>query len=293
MPYELQQHKTEGLIGSAVFHLLLLLIFFFFTFTASWNDEEGGGIAVNFGTSDEGWGDVQPQSSADASDVALDNQDRQMEAAAAPASPDNSKMLTSDDAESEAIKTKNNTATKDKTTPTPTTTIPKDQPKNGQDTKNSVSSNATPAHKVDENSLFKDKKNNSTSQGNTPGKSGDAGNPAGGAEAGNGQNGTNNNGGNSNGSNDGISKIDLANRSVKYKPQVVENSQEEGKVVIKIWVDQEGKVTRAEYVSAGSTTNNGLLRKAAIDAAKQTKFNSDPNAANLQTGAMTFNFRLK
>lgn len=284
-----REHKIEGFVGSALLHLLLLLILFFFTLQEPWYDEEGGGIAVNFGNeSAEGWGDIQPQTDSQA-DVSLDNNQQQQTAAPAPS--DNSQLLTSDDPDAAPINSKDTKNPDDKKTPA-TNPRPTDKPSDGKDTKNSAANSSNNTPKVDDNSLFKGKKNNATSQGNTPNKGSDAGNPMGTADIGNGSKGNNNGGNNGTGA-DGIADIDLANRSASYKPTVIENSQEEGKVVIKIWVDRQGTVSRAEFTSAGSTNNSSVLKNAAIAAARKTKFNADPNAAALQQGKMTFRFSLK
>lgn len=293
MADNIREHNTEGIIGSAVFHLLLLLVFFFFTMTSTWQDEEGGGIALNFGTDAEGFGNIQPQSSS-TSDVTLDNtQERELEAAPNPSQPNDSKILTTDDADATEMNIKDNKTKNDKKD-APTDIKPTDKPKTGTDTKNAAAATADANKpKVDENSLFKGKSNNSKGQGTTPGKNGDAGSPMGGAKPGNGNGGNGGpNGANGTSTGDKV-EIDLKDRSVKFKPTVDDKSQEEGKVIVKIWVDKQGNVTRAEFSSAGSTNNSGVLKNAAIAAAKKTKFSPDPNAPEEQQGKMVFKFTLQ
>lgn len=292
MSDNIREHNVEGIIGSAVFHLLLLLIFFFFTMTTTWQDEEGGGIALNFGTDAEGFGDVQPQSSS-SSDVTLSTQTREQEAAPDPSQPNDSKILTTDDAEAPEMKIKDNKTNNDKKD-APTDIKPTEKPKAGTDTKNTAAPTSDANKpKVDENSLFKGKSNDSKGQGNTPGKNGDAGSPMGGADIGNGKGGNGGPNGANGTSNGDKFEIELKDRSVKYKPTVEDKSQEEGKVVVKIWVDKQGNVTRAEFSSAGSTNNSGVLKNAALAAAKKTKFNPDPNAPEEQQGKMLFKFTLQ
>lgn len=69
--------------------------------------------------------------------------------------------------------------------------------------------------------------------------------------------------------------------------------QKEGRVVVEITVDKQGKVVRAIGGAKGSTTADAQLVKAAEEAAKRARFNADPKAANLQVGTITYVFRLE
>ena len=75
-------------------------------------------------------------------------------------------------------------------------------------------------------------------------------------------------------------------------PKPVYNVQESGRVVVRIVVDREGRVTHAEHRLQGSTTTSSALINAAIDAARKTRFNSDPNATPSQEGTITYVFDL-
>ena len=75
-------------------------------------------------------------------------------------------------------------------------------------------------------------------------------------------------------------------------PRISDNSQEEGKVVVDIIVDNTGKVVRATPGARGSTTTSSILYEKAQKAALATKFNANPNAAQEQKGQMTFIFIL-
>ena len=67
--------------------------------------------------------------------------------------------------------------------------------------------------------------------------------------------------------------------------------QEEGRVVVTITVNPEGKVI-ATSINKRTNTMNANLRKAAEDAARRTRFNSVAGPDN-QTGTITYYFRLK
>ena len=92
---------------------------------------------------------------------------------------------------------------------------------------------------------------------------------------------------------DGIGVIGggLENRGVVYEPRINDSSQKSGKVVVKVCVDENGRVISANYTQKGSTTNDGDLRRIAEDAARQYRFT--PFALDKQCGTITINFILK
>lgn len=69
--------------------------------------------------------------------------------------------------------------------------------------------------------------------------------------------------------------------------------QEEGTVVVTIWVDNYGNVKKAVPGAAGTTVNNATLWAAARTAAMSTHFNMDSKAPALQKGTITYKFKLK
>jgi TonB family protein len=69
-------------------------------------------------------------------------------------------------------------------------------------------------------------------------------------------------------------------------------TQEDGKVVVDIVVDRNGKVVRAKSGARGSTTTNPVLQKKAEEAAYKAKFKKDSTAPFEQKGTMTFVFIL-
>ena len=71
------------------------------------------------------------------------------------------------------------------------------------------------------------------------------------------------------------------------------NVQEAGTVVVTIYVDQYGNVTKATPGAPGTTVNNSALWAAARKAAMETHFNTDGSAPPLQQGSITYIFSLK
>lgn len=87
---------------------------------------------------------------------------------------------------------------------------------------------------------------------------------------------------------------DLSGRSLTSSlPRPDYNAREQGRVIVEISVNQEGKVTSAIYRSIGSTTQNSTLVDAALRAARQARFNVDSNAPLSQQGIITYNFRIQ
>lgn len=69
--------------------------------------------------------------------------------------------------------------------------------------------------------------------------------------------------------------------------------KDSGTVVVTVWVDQYGKVTRAQPGAEGTTVNNSELWNSARKAALATHFNTDANAPSLQQGTITYVFKLR
>lgn len=65
---------------------------------------------------------------------------------------------------------------------------------------------------------------------------------------------------------------ELSTRAILQKQEAIHNSKNRGIVSIKICVDRDGNVKSAKFTQRGSTTFNSSLKKAALDAAKKTKF---------------------
>ncbi len=63
-----------------------------------------------------------------------------------------------------------------------------------------------------------------------------------------------------------------------------------GKIVIRVAVDQNGRVTSAAYEPKGSTSSDAALIAAAIEAAKRARFTE--SRSFVQGGTITYNFRL-
>lgn len=83
----------------------------------------------------------------------------------------------------------------------------------------------------------------------------------------------------------------LSGRKVLSAPRPVDNTQKTGRIVVKVCVDGDGRVISSEYTQAGSTSNDGDLRKLAETNARSYKF--DPQPVDKQCGTITYDFRVK
>jgi len=84
----------------------------------------------------------------------------------------------------------------------------------------------------------------------------------------------------------------LRGRKLLKRPEILDNSQEEGVVVVQILVDETGKVVSAVPGQRGSTTQSAYLYMLARQAAKTAQFSPSPEGIKEQKGTYTFVFRL-
>lgn len=79
--------------------------------------------------------------------------------------------------------------------------------------------------------------------------------------------------------------------TVGVPPRPSASRQKEGTVVVDVWVDQYGSVTRAVPGANGTTTTDKELWGVARDAALKAKFNRDMEAKQSQQGTITYVFK--
>lgn len=83
----------------------------------------------------------------------------------------------------------------------------------------------------------------------------------------------------------------LDGRGVVYEPNIQENSQRTGRVVVNVCVDKSGKVISAKYTQRGSTTTDASLRQIAEESAARFKFTA--SSIDQQCGTITIDFKVK
>ena len=84
----------------------------------------------------------------------------------------------------------------------------------------------------------------------------------------------------------------LGNRRALTRPIPEYDCNEEGRVVVTISVDQSGKVISAQPGAKGTTNSASCLLSRAKEAALRTKFNEDSKAPAKQVGLIIYNFSL-
>lgn len=139
---------------------------------------------------------------------------------------------------------------------------------------------------INRNALFPGKRN----QNNTQSGSGSQGQSTGTGDQGN-PNGTQ---GSRNYTGDGGSGTNyrLTGRNAVSLPRPTYNTNLQGKIVIDIWVNQQGQVVRVDGPAQGSTIANSAMVEQAKQAARKARFNADSKALDEQKGSITYIFTL-
>jgi outer membrane biosynthesis protein TonB len=253
------KNSRLGLIGTVVFHALLLILFLLYGLTTPVPIPEQS-IVINFGTSNDGAGKIQPEevNAAPKSSQQVTENAKQVDPTPTKA---NTEAVTQDNVDAVSLNEKK-TETK-KPEPEPV---------------------KEPERTVNKQALFPGKSNtsaNSSSEGET-GKPGDQGDPGGDKKA-------TSHTGNYTGGGD---SYNLGLRKAKTKPKPHYDCQESGKVVVEIKVDKDGNTVGAQAGKRGTTNMASCLITKAEEAAMKTKWEPDPSAPELQVGFITYNFTL-
>lgn len=268
MRYQEENNYPKALAYSTGLMALIILISYFIVFgmQAPPQDLGMGGIVVNYGTLPEGMGDdftsiEEPSVSPNANQTAPDKVVQNPEEQTNPTSETSDKAVVTqelDDAPA-VTTTKKSTASAPSTSP--------------------VTKESKPT--VNENALYKGKKNDGTGEGDgtgsTPGNQGD---PDGSTLAPNyGEGGT------------GFGNARLPNRTSVIKPKVEDTGQATGKIVIDIRVDKNGDVIYAR-VGKGTTIADYQLQQKCIRAVQGARFNRSESAPEIQQGSFVFSFKV-
>jgi outer membrane biosynthesis protein TonB len=288
-----RNNRLKALTGTIVFHGLILLLFIFVVFK---NPDpplfsDTAGVEVNFGLSDEGMGEIQPEPSAsESSKMTAPAQQQQAEKSE---TSKEEKLLTQEDEDapslSAAEKPKKEKKPEKKVTPAPVVV----KEKSKTEKKEVKEEKKEPV--VNANALYKGK----SKQGNEgeTGKPGDQGIKEGslyskthGNTMGSGTHGTGDGTDGPGGKGGKGYSYSLTGRKIVQPPKIIDNSQETGKVVVDITVDKYGNVTNAVPGGVGSTTLSANLYKKAKEALLKTKFNPSPDGVEEQRGTFTFVF---
>jgi TonB family protein len=282
--------KGKGLAGTIIIHTILLLLLIFIAFTIPVPPENEEGILVNFGTDETGLGMIEPSTPA-----------VQQETAPLPANEPNVQtedepLLTQDDEEAPEVKKVDPEAEKKRLEKVEADRKLREQIE--ADRKIKAAEEAERKRIEAEKQRLADISNrtknalansknagtSSTSEGIAGGK-GNQGVPTGSVNS--------NVRGDGSGLGDKGISYDLQGRGFQKLPAPKYDYQGEGRVVVEVSVDRQGKVVQAVPGTKGSTTLDEYLLKVAKDAALEAQFEANPNAPVTQKGTITYNFILK
>lgn len=287
--------QKKSLAFSLLIYAAMLLILFFIRFWPPSNLAEltgggGGGVSVNFGDSDLGSG-----SNFESEVLEVQNQVKET-----PTTTSSEEAIISQEnstEESVVIPKKEKTEKK--------TTVVKDEakpevvkPKIANTTNDALSSLLKGSNKGgdgdDKTAGNKGKSNGSLTATSYYGYGGSGGGTGGGNGTGNGiGNGSGYGAGSGGGSGNGIGGgYSLGNRKAISKPAPKYTCNEEGKVVVEVSVDRNGKTISAIAGIKGTTNTAKCLLDQAKLAAMNTKWDASSDAPEKQVGKIVYNFNL-
>lgn len=260
-----RKSRISGIIGTILFHAGLLALFFLLGLSTPLPLPGEEGVEVNLGFDDQGMGTDQQLQPAPAEEISSPPP-RQ-----SPSENDN--IATQDDEEAPAIEK-------------PKRKDPEPMTKPSEQTPQDQQPEEKPAEqpKVNPKALYPGKSNSTTEGGQEgqTGQTGDQGKPTGDPNA------TNYEGNGGKGDGPGF---DLGGRGKRSIPEPSYDSNDEGDVVVEIFVDRDGNVISARAGVKGTTINDTNLWEVARKAAMKAKFEVDPNAPEKQRGTITYKFR--
>jgi TonB family protein len=287
---DVPSEKGKGIAGSAIFHGALFLILAFMAFSVPEPPELEEGILVNFGTDETGLGLIEPSSPA-----------IQQETSPPPSiqpqtpSPEEA-LLTQDDEEAPEVKKVDPEAEKRKLEKIEADRVRREQAE-AERIKRELEEAERKRIEAEQqriaevmnrtkNALANSKNagTNSTSEG-IAGGTGNQGVPTGSVDS--------KVRGDGSGLGDKGISFFLQGRGYQKLPPPKYDYQGEGRVVVEVSVDREGKVVQATPGRPGSTTLDEYLLKVAKEAALEAQFEAAPSAPAVQKGTITYNFILK
>lgn len=267
MKYLETEHEKKSFAISVSIMALLLLLCLFYGMTYMDPPPENG-VAINFGTVDEGMGN-------DNSLETTQSAPQPTESVAESQPEVNEEVVTQDEVETVAIKE------------TPKVETPK-KPVVKEDPKPKAVEAPKPSKSTSDalSSLLNGPKSDGTTSesdgnGTKPGNQGKI----------DGSIYSNSYYGKGSGTGTGNGSYGLAGRSLAKREYVVQKCNEEGKVVVEIRVNRNGEVVQAKRTQ-GTTNSAKCLEDAAIATAKTFKWKPDSDAPEVQIGYIEINFRL-
>ncbi len=290
-----EENKQKGIIVSVVIHLLMLLLCMIPYMTMEEKPEQLSGILVSFGSPENGSSEASPISDNDEP-----TEDSNPSESASTAADLKSTALKQEDAVTQPKEA--SVPVKEITPIAETSDVAAEaavQEKNERD-KEAVEADRLKSQAEERAKLEAQKKAEEVAQkAALDAKKGQFSDLLGGGK------GNNNNSGNQGdpGGDPNANALDqlapgsgrigggLSDRGVVFEPEIKDNSQKTGKVVIKVCVDKTGAISEAKFTQRGSTTTDKFLVDVATKAAKQYKFT--PSDIETQCGNITIDFKVQ
>ena len=269
--------RKSAAITSAIMCLLLIAIFF--VGMKYLDPPEEYGIAVNFGTSDFGMGDVQPTEPLKSAPQEVKEQEEEVvQEQVTPSTTKNTEEVITQDIE-DALAIKKQVEAKKE------------------------ADEVARLEKIKQDAIAKQKAEEAAKRKNLDALIGGVSNSNGTATGGEGSDNTagdkgkvtgdpNAGGYYGNGGNGSGGDYYLKNREPKYRPKPDYICDEEGLVVVQIEVDVNGRVTKATAGVKGSTNTAACLLSQAKEAALKTTWQPDSKAPSKQVGTIKYRFSL-
>ncbi len=288
--YRFPSERGKGIAGTVIIHLVLLLLLVLVGFSMPPPPETEEGILVNFGTGETGSGLIEPSPPVVEKTISapppLKSAEKQAEDA----------LLTQNSEEAPEVKKVDPEALKKKREKIEADRKIKEQLEADRKKKveEEIERKRVEAEQQRQTDIINRTKNalansknagtNSTSEGVTGGP-GNQGAKTGSVDS--------NVRGDGSGLGDKGISYDLKGRGFQALPLPKYEIQVGGRVVVEVSVDRDGKVIQAIPGQKGSTTLDEYLLRVAKEAALKARFESKPDAPNIQKGTITYNFILK
>lgn len=262
-----EREKKEGLIGTVVFHIILLIFFLIYGLTYQDPLPETG-LTVNFGTTEMGSGDNQPEATTAPVEPEETPEEEVVEPTQADPVAENPDVATQDNIDAPAVPKEKTEAEKQA------------ERKAAEDAKKKAEQEEQRKKAAAMAQAFNNPTNQAGGGDGDDDEPGDRGQLDGGADGG------------YEGGGIGNGNYALGDRAALTKPKPVYECQEEGKVYVDIKVDRNGKVVYAS-VGQGTTNTAECLTKKAIQAAYKTKWQPKDGAPIEQKGRIIYDFQIK
>ncbi|QWX83061.1 energy transducer TonB [Cellulophaga sp. HaHaR_3_176] len=288
------KHKKKSLTLTTILLSALLVLLFYIGLT-SLDPPEENGIAINFGTTDFGSGKVQPTEKIKSEPldkpitppVEQEKVEEVVPEAESPKEQPSEKIITQESEESVVIKQQKEAKRKADAAAKAAKEAADKVEKDKQEAKEKAQREQDAKRKkLDEmmGGLNKSDGSSSGGEGNDS-KSGDKGSPDGNPYA------TSYYG--APGSGSGTKGYGLNGRSLAGNSSVKPDCNEEGRVVVKIFVDRNGRVIDAIPGVKGTTNTDPCLMGPAKATANSHTWKPDPNAPSQQVGFVVVDFKVR